>query len=262
MQNRYVGDVGDFANNGLLRWLCGKPELEPGCPDSPSGKLRLGIAQYLHHDNSRGGNVPIPDRLRTCDEHLHNTLVRLRDMDNRSVLHDEYRQVVPVGERYHIESRSIFGSREEWLNSALDRVIDSQIVFLNPDNGIAATANTPFPDSPKHVYLSDTYPYIEKRKSLIIYHHYAQGVRAEQRIANEFRRLAGWFGALGYVVYALRFQRRPPRFYFLLVHGEHRDKIRRQLITFMGSNWCTGNSPNFTFCDQDGNRINEPQCLP
>ena len=21
MQNKYVGDIGDFANNGLLRWL-------------------------------------------------------------------------------------------------------------------------------------------------------------------------------------------------------------------------------------------------
>ena len=257
MQNRYVGDVGDFANNGLLRWLCGKPELEDDHPDSPTGKLRLGVAQYLHHDNSRGGNIPIPPELGDCDGHLYNVLAQLQAANNRTVVHDEYRQAPPADARYHTACRSAFGSREDWLNNVLDSETDSQIVFLNPDNGIAGTANDPFPDSPKHVYLTDIFQYVDLSKSLVIYHHYAQGVRAEQRIEKEFRRLAGWFGPLGYVVYVLWFHREQARFYFLLVHEEHQANVYIRLNAFMDSNWCAGNNPHFTFHDQDGNRIRQ-----
>ena len=44
MQNRYVGDVGDFAKHGLLRFLSGMTDPDEG------KQLKLGVVWYLHHD--------------------------------------------------------------------------------------------------------------------------------------------------------------------------------------------------------------------
>ena len=45
MRDSYVGDIGDFANNGLLRHLCGMT----GEPIPPDGqRLRLGVVWYIN----------------------------------------------------------------------------------------------------------------------------------------------------------------------------------------------------------------------
>ena len=49
MQNRYVGDVADFAKHGLLRFLSGATDTE-----RPEPKLRLGLVWYLYHDERHG----------------------------------------------------------------------------------------------------------------------------------------------------------------------------------------------------------------
>ena len=49
MRDSYVGDIGDFANNGLLRHLCGMT----GPPMADEKPLRLGVAWYLTPENVR-----------------------------------------------------------------------------------------------------------------------------------------------------------------------------------------------------------------
>ena len=41
MQDRFVGDVGDFANHGILRALCGTPA-------KPVDGLKLGVVEYFN----------------------------------------------------------------------------------------------------------------------------------------------------------------------------------------------------------------------
>ena len=51
MQNRYVGDVGDFGKHGLLRYLSGMTagdDLDP---------LKLGVIWYLFHDERHGNDA-------------------------------------------------------------------------------------------------------------------------------------------------------------------------------------------------------------
>ena len=77
MQNRYVGDVGDFGKYGLLRALC-RPS---GAENRP---LRLGVVWYLTTDethNNDGRHIgylePTPKNLRdfrACDPDLYDTL--------------------------------------------------------------------------------------------------------------------------------------------------------------------------------------------
>ena len=70
MQNRYVGDVGDFGNNGLLRWLTGMT----GLPVIEKDRLRLGVVSYLNHDDTPYGNLVNYHILQQCDQALFDTL--------------------------------------------------------------------------------------------------------------------------------------------------------------------------------------------
>ena len=82
MQDRYTGDVGDFAKYGLLRQL-----LQP----SASGQeLRLAVLWYLIDDedsNSDGKYISYlrDNRLRSCDPVLHDTLKVFIDGNTRKV---------------------------------------------------------------------------------------------------------------------------------------------------------------------------------
>ena len=74
VQDRYVGDVGDFGKYGLLKALCG-------------ADLSLGVVWYLYpdeEDNGDGGHVgylrPTPQnlrRFRDCDPDLYDDLGEL-----------------------------------------------------------------------------------------------------------------------------------------------------------------------------------------
>ena len=50
MRDCYVGDIGDFANNGLLRVLC-------GTPSEPVPDMRLGIIWYRNQGEDQYGNA-------------------------------------------------------------------------------------------------------------------------------------------------------------------------------------------------------------
>ena len=49
MQNKYVGDVGDFGKHGLLRFLSGMTD-----PEGPEPRLRVGLIWYMQHDEIHG----------------------------------------------------------------------------------------------------------------------------------------------------------------------------------------------------------------
>ena len=94
MQDRYVGDIGDFYKFGLLRRLVGPPV------------GRLGVVWYRTVDethNSDGKFVDYLDvkDLRGADERLFDCLADLVRSGRRSVAALESSGVLPVGTRFH-----------------------------------------------------------------------------------------------------------------------------------------------------------------
>ena len=144
MRHNYVGDIADFAKYGFLRQFCGTPE-------QPDPQTRLGIIWYLRNDQNDHGReirylVPSPNNrsiYRTLDPPLYAELQRIvgRSIANdreRCILDIQRSQVIfPEGTQYHdkpLPSANI-GPRRRWLESAIDNVADSKIVFLDPDKG-------------------------------------------------------------------------------------------------------------------------------
>ena len=142
MQNKYTGDIGDFAKYGLLRALS-------------KGK-RLGIAWYLYPDekhNKDGRHVEYlekPDVWRSLDRDVFEVLGRIVDEDKRCIARRSVAVVEASGllpeakfanERLDTDiPPSAWARRKEWRFGWFERVRKTlsgcQIVFADPDNGL------------------------------------------------------------------------------------------------------------------------------
>ena len=133
MQNRYVGDIGDYIKYALLRAL------------SPGSKL--GVAWYLYPDedhNSDGKHVQyLQDlqRWRHLDPELFDALKRIVAGD-RSVsavedagLIDAVFSAHPLDHGAHHHSVRA-KSREEWFSKVQSDLTGCDVVFADPDNGL------------------------------------------------------------------------------------------------------------------------------
>ena len=176
MQDRYVGDFGDFANNGLLRVLCGTPY-------NPVPGMRLGIIWYRDESESEHGNEigylnPSNHNRRTyraCDPGLYRELQHLvsgsmernknrqiEDIINSNILRpDTQHYKIPI------PKPAFKASKRKWLNDAIAQTAESDVIFLNPDNGIdwKGKGNRP------HVQPWELKRLLEQEKILVVYQH-------------------------------------------------------------------------------------------
>ena len=169
MQDRFVGDVGDFGKYGLLRALTGiHPEAEP--------RLSLGVVWYVpsgtvgsHTDGKHTGYLQKPDLYRGCDPDLFDRLGKITSAE---------RKLGTVQESDVLGNTTTFfgdpippdpNRREQWVTRALHTVETNDIVFLDPDNGLAPPSASQ--TSPQHAYLSEVERFVERGQTVIIYHH-------------------------------------------------------------------------------------------
>jgi hypothetical protein len=187
MKDSYVGDIGDFANNGLLRHIFGGP----GAPavDNP---LRLGVVSYLNDGAITGyleGNAP----LRECDPGLYKTLQGFvfvfEGVRNRKISTVAYRGMLPDDTIFYDEPLPRARERtadNPWVEGALEEMEDADVVFINPDKGISSDDNHA---DTEHVSIAELGRFYDKGKSLIIYQHNTQ---RNGQIEGLAQRLQGW----------------------------------------------------------------------
>ena len=133
MQNRYVGDVGDFGKYGLLRVLS-KTDIS-----QPSDRaLRLGIVWYLHLDESHNADGKYIGYLastqqfravfRKCDPELYDSLQKLVASGDRDVANVRRIGIFPSNTDYYEPSLSFSrnqsrssrkATRMEWISELL-----------------------------------------------------------------------------------------------------------------------------------------------
>ena len=230
MQNRYVGDIGDFGKYGLLRAVFGSPESEAsGCG------LRLGVAWYLCPDESHNADGKftgyLEDRgnnhkkFQDCDPVLYDKLRRLVAGGKRNVAAIRESGILPANTLYHEESLAD-AIRDVWLNGALHDTRMAEAVFVDPDNGISANAA-----SPKHAAIDELGSFYHRGQSLIIYHHTGRRGTAEEQITRLSDCLRRELGPSG-PIWALRYRRGSSRVYFIVAQKGHKPAIEKQMTAF------------------------------
>ena len=272
MQNRYVGDVGDFGKYGLLRWLCGMREGANNCPiDIEEDELRLSVLWWLNspEGNQDGrhigylNNTP-PNRRRFlgCDDVLYSKMRNIVRNGNRNVGAIRQQMVLPwdtiffspkIPRTPTMPAILIERARANWLNDAIYLTEHANLIFVDPDNGIASgNINS---NSPKHVTMSELRALARKDKSLLVYHHPAQGRGLHNNqvrdVGNDLRRLLPHA-----LIESFRFRGGTSRSYFLVVQDtKHQDLLIQRLECFRESDWCERQRRLFVPFDQHGNPL-------
>jgi len=149
MQNKYVGDIGDFGKFALLRNVIGD-------------NFKLGINWYLiPNDELPGGkiiNFFDNNRFNGYDDELKEILKKIVEQKKRNIKELENADIFNKNTiycndilEYGMYENFISGNlinkyrkdnRNIWHKNALKMLIGCDIVFLDPDNGINANNKT------------------------------------------------------------------------------------------------------------------------
>ena len=235
MQDRFIGDIGDFEKYGLLRALTGvHPQKAP--------KLSLGVVWYMVPD----ANIDFlnnPERFRECDSPLFDELHRLVDSNQRTIAAIEQTTIWPSDTKFFGESavRRVPSKPDDpWLDAAVEKVGKCELVFLDPDNGLENRSNDEC--SRLHCSYKDVRRFWDEDASLVIYQHQRQRKsQAEQMaaIADELKEVVGtptrpWY---------LHFKQRA---LFVIPSPTHHDTLKARFRRFT-KDWCSraklGNGP-------------------
>ena len=260
MQDRYVGDVGDFGKYGLLRALC--------CADEHGVALRLGVHWHRvdggppssRGDGSHTQYLDRPSRqerlLRECDRDL---LARMRQLvrGTRTIDAVETSGALPAGTLYFGRAPDFArapraerpSQRSRWRDAGLRALEDADIVFQDPDNGLEVPSSRPLTrPGTKHAYYDDLRAYWQRGQSLVVYHHVGRTWRGQQATAEEqvAHRVTELRRELpGAEPLALRFRRRSARVYFVVPAPAHDGRLRARTSAFLSSAWGRGHPPHF-----------------
>ena len=245
MQDRYVGDIGDFGKLGLLRSLIG----ETG--------LRLGVAWYRVPDESHNNDGRYVDYLepanadayRPCDPELYDALAGIIAAGNRSVSMIEQAPILPIDTVYHGQPLSFAGVsprqrpelRRQWLATMVDSLAACEIVFADPDNGIECSTGCCDLKGPKFVYWGDLDDLMRPARSLVIYHHLGRRGSHPSQIEAIKNQIAS---KLHVPVEAMWFRRGSGRVYLIAMAPSHQEAFSTRLSRMAASPW----SAHFTRC--------------
>ena len=221
MQNRYVGDIGDFGKLGILREI------------SKTG-LSMGVNWYLTPDEEHNGDGRHIRYLKdkeygACDEFLWKTLGHIVDSGQRQVSMLEKNGILQA--EYYSEQLDFKDKgkservtcREQWHNAALARIGGCDIVFVDPDNGLLVPSADGTKKSNKYAAHQELADYYKRGASVIYYQHKAR--RPDSFYVEQHDRLlrtSEYNGAYGL---DLKFTTTSLRYYFFIIQPKHKQII-------------------------------------
>ena len=170
MQNRYVGDIGDYLKLSILR------ALSPG--------YRLGVAWWLFPDEAHNGDgrhvdyLNRPDQWRRFDPVLFDALRRVVSSGQRNVQALEALCIIP-GATYADDVIPSGGpvaqrlsARRTWLASVQWTLEQANLLFLDADNGLEPAGYRPTASkSGRSITLTELRELALPGRCLIVYHH-------------------------------------------------------------------------------------------
>ena len=211
MQDRYVGDVGDFAKYGLLRAI--------------GGTRSLGVAWYLHPDAGRPGDGRYTEYLKRREEWRHldcelfDILKKIVALNERSVAAVQERRILGnakfADQRLCIDRvplRCREGWRRKWFDGVKETLSNCDLVFADPDNGLFSDERfrPTQKRSAKSIPLYEAKALAEKDRPVVIYHHNTM------RKGGHCKEIRYWMGQLPGCIFAWYWRRWSNRTFFIV----------------------------------------------
>lgn len=237
MQDCYAGDIGDYGKFALLREL-------------HKQGLSIGINWYktdaVASAKQNDGKYCIPDHLAVYDTDLSSRLRKIfhsQDGMIRSIEALEAEQLID-GALYYSDSIPA-ERRDEWHQHALSALFGSQLVFLDPDNGmIVPSVGKDRQKQRKYVLDTEVEDYLCQGHSVLIYQHRPR-INEAVYIDRMIERLISLRPNLKRSdIQVITFPRYSVRDYFAIsLNKDHRLKINRAIDSMVNGIWGSGNKP-------------------
>jgi hypothetical protein len=241
VQNRYAGDIGDFMKFGLLRFVA-QPVADGGTG------LRIGLNWYLvpDEDSNKNNDGKYLDYLwptsrwhlplKQCAPDLMALLAEVVTT-GRSVQALVALGALPAGSlEYRDVLNPVVGrtGRRAWHRQALAALADSQIVFVDPDNGLRSIM--PSRRHHKYALIEELADYASRGQALVAYHH-ADRERDTTAVSQARRRLAELADGAGQApVGAVIARRYSCRFFLVTAPADRRAVLAASLAGYV-SRW-------------------------
>jgi hypothetical protein len=227
MQDRYVGDVGDFGKYGLLRRLCNS---------SDDLSVRLGVVWCRFPDerhNEDGKHISYL-RMRDfvgLDPGLLSALCELVNSNARSIESLTAAGILPPQTTFYdaflappasqMLSRSErLRHRSAWVDGCFTLMADCDLVFFDPDNGIEVSSIAKHhPLAGKYIYWDELARFWDRGQTLLVYQHLNRTKSAAGQIDGLRARIRATLR--GSSVRPLVFRRGSCRVFWLVHHNDN-----------------------------------------
>jgi hypothetical protein len=245
MQDRYVGDVGDFAKYGLLRRLSGRPG---------EREIRLGVVWCLytnetHNDDGRHVSYLRKPEFEALDDLLLSALRKIVALDNRCISAVSGGGLLPDGTAFYdapaaatappprLSRNDRMLHRAEWLDHCLSITDKCDLVFFDPDNGVeVSSVRKHHRKAGKYIYWDELMPFWRRGQALLVYHH----LNRTKPAARQVRELKDRFQTEldRSLVVPLVFRRGSCRVFWLIYRScAIGTELERRALDFLGSGW-------------------------
>jgi len=235
MRDSYVADVGDFGKYALLNALAGND-------------LRLGVLWCRNSlaEATQDGRFTVYPELRAYDPKLYDRLSQILATNQRTLVQVETSGILPANALFYgtpIPAPKVpcFSDaareaqtwlRTAWFEEAFTKLSEADVVFLDPDNGLAPSrCKKHLRSSAKYIFEDEVAAWVKRGQSVVLYQHQQRRSLSEQ-VSEQHEILAA-----GKPCVAVSFHRRAARIYYILPAEDHKHRISERLTPFLAGEW-------------------------
>ena len=238
MKNQYFGDIGDYGKYGLLKFL--------GEHD-----VKIAVNWYLtKNDKNKSGDGGYIDYFKEnneqkylkYDQDLFGTLKEmfLSEPEVRDVKQFELKKAIPGAIYYHEELNLCDlktvaerkAHRDEWHRKALITCEESDLVILDPDNGLMEKPKYS-KTAEKYIFPCEVAAYYKRGQNVVYYCH--KGRRKPEPCESYKQHMIICLPEAALM--GLTFHRGTQRSYIFVCHPERAERYRSLLKAFLATKW-------------------------